>query len=99
VDPNKRDHVSYGAGRRICPGMHLAEKSLYLNISRILWGFNIRKRRVDGKEVDSNDKMVPGWMTIPQPFECDITIRSPKHAQLIEEIWTKAKSELPPEET
>ena len=26
---NKRDHFGYGASRRICPGMHLAERNLW----------------------------------------------------------------------
>ena len=27
-DPYKRDHFTYGAGRRSCPGVHVAEKSM-----------------------------------------------------------------------
>jgi cytochrome P450 len=27
-DPYKRDHFTYGAGRRSCPGVHIAEKSM-----------------------------------------------------------------------
>jgi hypothetical protein len=79
ADPNQRDHFSYGAGRRVCPGVHVAEKSLYLNISRI---------------VDPGSPMVPGWMTIPAPFECDISVRSPKHAELIEKIWREAEQKI-----
>ncbi len=29
-DPNARDHFGFGAGRRICPGMHLAENSMFI---------------------------------------------------------------------
>lgn len=28
ADPYERDHFSYGAGRRVCPGIHVAEKSM-----------------------------------------------------------------------
>jgi cytochrome P450 len=28
ADPYKRDHFTYGAGRRSCPGVHLAEISM-----------------------------------------------------------------------
>jgi hypothetical protein len=42
--------------------------------------------------------MVPGWMCIPQPFECEIGVRTPRHAELIEAIWAKAKTELLPED-
>lgn len=40
-DGTKRDMFTFGAGRRICPGMHVAERSLFLGMSRLLWGFNI----------------------------------------------------------
>jgi hypothetical protein len=95
ADPNERDHFSYGAGRRICPGIHVAEKSLFLNIARVLWAFNITKKvDEDGVVIEPNEAMVPGWMTIPQPFDCTISPRSEKKAQLITEIWTKAKAGL-----
>ncbi|KAH9958673.1 cytochrome P450 [Lactifluus volemus] len=37
-----RDHWAFGAGRRICPGIHVAERELWLAISRLLWAFDIR---------------------------------------------------------
>jgi len=37
-----RDHWSFGAGRRICPGIHVAERELWLAISRLLWAFDVR---------------------------------------------------------
>jgi len=30
-DPYKRDHFTYGAGRRACPGVHVAEKSMVMD--------------------------------------------------------------------
>ena len=32
-DPSKRDTVGFGAGRRICPGMHVADRSMFLSVS------------------------------------------------------------------
>jgi cytochrome P450 len=40
-DASKRDQFTFGAGRRICPGIHVAERSLFIAISRILWAFDI----------------------------------------------------------
>lgn len=34
-------HYAFGAGRRECPGKHVADASLYIVISRILWAFDI----------------------------------------------------------
>ena len=33
--------LPFGFGRRICPGMHLARNSIFINITRILWAFII----------------------------------------------------------
>ncbi|KAJ3842653.1 cytochrome P450 [Lentinula raphanica] len=35
-----RDHWTFGAGRRICPGIHVAERELWLAISQLLWSFH-----------------------------------------------------------
>ncbi|KAJ9655954.1 hypothetical protein H2198_005302 [Neophaeococcomyces mojaviensis] len=40
-DVSQRDHFAFGAGRRICPGYHVAERSLAVAIMRILWAFEI----------------------------------------------------------
>lgn len=95
TDPYDRDHVSYGAGRRVCPGVHIAEKSLFLNISRLLWGYDVIKK-VDehGKEIEVDDSMVPGWLSIPNPFECDIRVRSERHEEIIRETWKEAEKGL-----
>ncbi|KAH7047397.1 cytochrome P450 [Macrophomina phaseolina] len=55
-DPTKRDHFAFGAGRRICPGLHVAERSLALAIMRILWACDIRpKPSAAGKRIDPAD--------------------------------------------
>lgn len=84
ADPKDRDHVSYGAGHRVCPSVHVAEKSLFINLTRMLWAFNISKKVVDGKVIEPNNEIVPGWLSVPQKFECDISVRSKKHKHLIE---------------
>jgi len=33
--PGKWGHSAFGFGRRICPGMHLAENSIFINTARI----------------------------------------------------------------
>lgn len=39
-DASQRDHFVFGTGRRVCQGMHVAERSLFLAMSRILWAFD-----------------------------------------------------------
>lgn len=48
----KSFELPFGFGRRICPGMHLALNSLFINVSRILWAFSILPAiNRDGSEV------------------------------------------------
>lgn len=38
----RRDHYGYGVGRRICPGIHLAERNMFLAIAKLLWAFDFQ---------------------------------------------------------
>jgi cytochrome P450 len=37
ADSTKRPHFTFGAGRRVCPGFHVAERGLFIAIARMLW--------------------------------------------------------------
>lgn len=41
ADVKDRDHFAFGSGRRICPGYHVAERSLAIAIMRLVWAFEI----------------------------------------------------------
>jgi cytochrome P450 len=91
-DPYDRDHFTYGAGRRVCPGIHVAEKSLYINIVRTLWGFDIRRSKgADGKLEDLDTTMVRGFLSVPVKYRCDLSPRSAKHAAVIRESFKQAQ--------
>ena len=53
ADATKRDHFAYGAGRRICAGLSVAEPSLFLLASRFLWAFDVQHT------LDKNGKPIP----------------------------------------
>lgn len=42
-DYENRDHYAYGAGRRICVGIPLAERVQWSILARVLWGFRIEE--------------------------------------------------------
>lgn len=95
ADPSERDHFAYGAGRRSCPGVHVAERSLFINVSRVLWGFNLTKKAgKEGKEVYVNTKMEPGFFSVPEPFHCDIRPRSEAHAKVMREESERAERDV-----
>lgn len=46
--------------------VHVAERSLFINVSRVLWGFSLRKKvDADGNTVDMAEKIIPGFFSVP----------------------------------
>ncbi|KAJ3561807.1 hypothetical protein NP233_g9969 [Leucocoprinus birnbaumii] len=75
LDPLK---YIFGFGRRVCPGLDLAEASLFINITNILANFIISKKRgPDGQEIEPEAKWTTGVTAHLMPFPCQITPRSP----------------------
>ena len=48
------DHFNYGFGRRLCPGIHLAEQFLFIAVSRVLWAFDICTKSGHTLDMSSN---------------------------------------------
>ncbi|KAI0123381.1 cytochrome P450 [Xylariales sp. AK1849] len=94
-DANGRDHFDFGAGRRICPGMHLAENSLFITLAKILWAFQIQPGcgpEGEPLSVDlSDDAYEPGVNTLPKPFRARFIQRNDTRARILREEWITAQ--------
>ncbi|KAJ6017973.1 cytochrome P450 [Penicillium sp. IBT 35674x] len=53
-DVTQRDHFAFGSGRRVCPGYHVAERSLGVSIMRLLWAFDIKPSPTAKLPLDSS---------------------------------------------
>lgn len=97
ADPYQRDHFSFGAGRRICSGLHLAENSLFITLAKLLWAFDMRPPLgPDGKELPmdvSDDAYEPGVNTLPKPFKVRFIPRNKKVEEMIKKEWEIAQNE------
>ncbi|KAF4777390.1 cytochrome P450 [Colletotrichum scovillei] len=95
-DASKRDHYVFGAGRRLCQGTHIADRSLFLSISRLLWAFNLEKAvDTEGNEITPNaDDLTDGFLVQPKPFPAKITPRSDAHVQVIRREWEASQALL-----
>lgn len=78
-DGSTRDHFGYGAGRRVCPGIHLAERNLFIAISKLLWAFDFSKKEGNNQAVESSI----GFLQCVREYECQISVRSEKRAETI----------------
>ncbi|KAF5008758.1 hypothetical protein FDECE_4995 [Fusarium decemcellulare] len=84
-DTKKRDNFVFGAGRRMCQGIHIAERSLFLGISRLLWAFNFTSAKDDsGKPIQYDIEDLVGGITVqPNEFPLQITPRSVEREAVI----------------
>ncbi|GME37495.1 cytochrome p450 [Neofusicoccum parvum] len=92
----KSELLTFGAGRRICPGQHLAERNLFLGISGWLWAFNTIKAKDQlGNEIPIDiNSYKPGLVSMLQPFKVSIKPRNEDRARLVQETWMDLRSEL-----
>jgi len=78
--------LAFGVGKRICPGRHLVDATLFIVASSVLSVFNVTKAR------DESDHEIPvnvsmsvqsGIVVHPEKFECAITPRDKLAEDLI----------------
>ncbi|KAH7923967.1 cytochrome P450 [Leucogyrophana mollusca] len=75
VDPESPS-FSFGFGRRICPGRHVGEASVWAVISSALAVFEFSKAKdAEGKDIDFVPTSTVGLTRHPDPFPCRITPR------------------------
>lgn len=72
--------------------MHIADRSLFLAISRLLWAFDFQRAtdQETSREIipDMND-LVDGIMVLPKPFLADIRPRSASKAEYVRQEWSQ----------
>lgn len=90
-DASKRDHYAFGSGRRVCPGIHLAERSMSLVIARMLWAFEFRPE-VDGV-LPKQDDFVQGMAVHPKKFGAEIRVRKGRE-RVVEGMWREVEGGL-----
>ncbi|KAF1996676.1 cytochrome P450 [Amniculicola lignicola CBS 123094] len=96
-DAASRDHWNFGAGRRICSGMHLAENSMFIVLAKILWAFDILPPLgEDGREVEvdvSDGAFEAGGNTVPKAYRVRWVVRGEQRKELVEREAEVARKE------
>ena len=81
---------TFGFGRRICPGRHIADNSVFLAIARLLWAFDIQavgNWQCDDKAWD------PRFFTRPMGLKARFAARSKAHRTIVEKEWLAVEIE------
>ncbi|KIY44122.1 cytochrome P450 [Fistulina hepatica ATCC 64428] len=92
--PDPRETGVFGYGRRICPGNHLADVSVWINVAKAIAALHV------SKAVDENGKIIEpvadttdGVIVRPLPFRCSVKPRSEHILKLIDEALLLAESD------
>ncbi|KAJ6543220.1 cytochrome P450 [Mycena vulgaris] len=80
TDPTR---ISFGFGRRICPGKLLADTALFMACSALLAVFDVSKPLENGVFVEPRLGQTTGTASHPFPFKCSVTPRSARALELI----------------
>ncbi|KAJ7628952.1 cytochrome P450 [Roridomyces roridus] len=93
--------AAFGFGRRACPGMPFAERSLWITIALILWSFNVRKSlKPDPKtglpfSYSAQDEAFHGDLSNgPIEFPAIFEPRSEHHAEVVRQEWENCEKDL-----
>lgn len=95
VENPKLPVSSFGFGRRVCTGRHIAMNSLRLTVARVLWAYNIGHAYENGRRVEIDPlARTQDAITKPVPFKADLQIRSQGHRHVVEASWLNAEKDL-----
>ncbi|KAL3293122.1 cytochrome p450 [Colletotrichum asianum] len=94
-DPTKRDHFAFGAGRRGCPGYHVAERSFVITMMRILWAFDIAPAPGTKSTLEFADYAgeLPGNPAENMPVK--LTYRSESRKKIVMDVFERETAARP----
>ncbi|VDB83460.1 unnamed protein product [Peniophora sp. CBMAI 1063] len=81
--PGTKDenHHTFGFGRRICIGRHIANDSLFIDIATCLWAFTFTNPK--GQVLDVDTFTDGGLVFRPKPFDIEVQPRFPEALGLL----------------
>lgn len=80
-DWESRDHYGYGAGRRMCPGIHLAERSMWRVTAKLLWAFDLQELLDQPLDVNA---YTSSNLVRPLAYKVRVTPRSEAHMRVLQ---------------
>ncbi|KAL4916776.1 cytochrome P450 [Aspergillus aurantiobrunneus] len=85
--------VTFGFGRRICPGRHVARDILAITVARLLWAFEITTS-VDPLAIDTLKSTLAGIVFSPEDVQARFRIRSDRHSEAVRRAWLATQDSM-----
>ncbi|KAJ3546791.1 hypothetical protein NMY22_g1911 [Coprinellus aureogranulatus] len=94
IDPKIRNPntIAFGFGRRVCPGLHIAQSTLWLTAASLLTLFDFEAPSINGKANYVNklgkvdERFDPGFLCHPKKFKCEFKLRSEEARALVGQL-------------
>lgn len=87
IQPFGPERFIWGAGRRICPGIYIADNGLFIALAKILWAFEIRPaldERGEQVAIDTSEESYEeGRISIPKPFQLRFVSRGKVYEDIV----------------
>lgn len=90
VYPNLTNYSCFGFGRRICPGHHIAERSLNVEVAMVAWACQVGVREETGRPALYD--YTEGFNAQPRWFDFELTARKGREEIVREryaDVWAK----------
>ncbi|KAF8273319.1 cytochrome P450 [Lactarius quietus] len=85
LESREDGHVTFGFGRRVCPGRHITEGTLVIDFAMLLWAMRFECPEGSQGELDASNYDLAGVTACPMPFECKAVPRYMEAEALLEE--------------
>ncbi|KAH9058997.1 cytochrome P450 [Lactarius vividus] len=85
MEGREEGHMSFGFGRRMCPGRHVAEGTLAIDFATLLWGMRFERPEGSQGELDVRTLVQVGLGAHPVPFEYKMVPRFAEAEALLKE--------------
>ncbi|EPS26496.1 hypothetical protein PDE_01433 [Penicillium oxalicum 114-2] len=90
----KLPQISFGWGRRVCLGQHMGRNSLYVLISRLLWGFEVDSQDDNRKKFIESWDMVQSLTSGPSSLKAMFRPRDPQKQRVMETAWETSEKDV-----
>ncbi|KAJ4481259.1 cytochrome P450 [Lentinula aciculospora] len=75
---NNDGHSTYGFGRRVCIGRHVADNGLFITMSTILWTLHIKPKAITNKSPRETHGADLDVLNLSPDFDCSFSPRFPE---------------------
>lgn len=87
---SRKQTYAFGAGRRMCAGQKMAENSMMMTMSKLMWAFDVRPGGEETLDTKMQTAFKDAILTGPHVFDVKFSVRDDRKKDVIRREWEKA---------